>query len=93
MCAAQLPAASPAVVAHLMFDAAADRASAIKLRTGPANGLASSSPPSACAAILAGIRFRAEGGAGGWSVSDITAAYWFTASTCFANPAVTSRAR
>lgn len=40
------------------------------------------------ATILAGIRFRAE--AVPWLVGlYITAAYWFTASTSFANPAVT----
>ena len=39
------------------------------------------------ASILAGIRFRAE--AVPWLVGlYITAAYWFTASTSFANPAV-----
>ena len=40
------------------------------------------------ATILAGVRFRPEGVA--WLVGlYITAAYWFTASTSFANPAVT----
>lgn len=40
------------------------------------------------ATILAGLRFRAE--AVPWLVGlYITAAYWFTASTSFANPAVT----
>jgi glycerol uptake facilitator-like aquaporin len=39
------------------------------------------------AAILAGLRFRAQ--AVPWLVGlYITAAYWFTASTSFANPAV-----
>ncbi len=40
------------------------------------------------ATILAGVRFRPEGVA--WMVGlYITAGYWFTASTSFANPAVT----
>ena len=53
-----------------------------------ASGSRKASPPSgSIATILGGLRFRSEAVA--WLVGlYITAAYWFTASTSFANPAV-----
>jgi len=76
-----------AVVAHLMFEMAPVQFSA-KIRTGPAQWLAEVVAAFGLVwIILAGVRFRAE--AVPWLVGlYITAAYWFTASTSFANPAV-----
>ncbi len=60
-----------------------------KLRAGPAQGLAEFVATfGLIGAILGSLRFRPE--ATPWIVGlYITAAYWFTASTSFANPAVT----
>jgi glycerol uptake facilitator-like aquaporin len=60
----------------------------LKARTGPAQWFAESVATfGLLATILAGIRF--ERAAVPWLVGlYITAAYWFTASTSFANPAV-----
>lgn len=76
-----------ALVAHAMFDLALLQASQT-VRTGAPQWLAEVVATfGLMATILAGLRFRA--GAVPWLVGlYITAAYWFTASTSFANPAV-----
>jgi glycerol uptake facilitator-like aquaporin len=75
-------------VAHAMFAEPIWQVST-KLRAGPAQGLAEFVATfGLVGAILGSLRFRAE--ATPWIVGlYITAAYWFTASTSFANPAVT----
>ncbi|WP_186389097.1 MIP/aquaporin family protein [Stappia sp. TSB10P1A] len=75
------------LVAHAMFELPLLQLSAT-MRTGPAQWLAEGVATfGLLLAILAGLRFRAE--AVPWLVGlYITAAYWFTASTSFANPAV-----
>ena len=75
------------VVAHLMFDLSLLDVS-VKMRTGAAQWLSEAIATfGLTATILAGLRFRRE--AVPWLVGlYITAAYWFTASTSFANPAV-----
>lgn len=74
-------------VAHLMFDLTLLQASTT-VRTGAAQWFAEwVATFGLMAVILGGIRFRAD--AVPWLVGlYITAAYWFTASTSFANPAV-----
>jgi len=76
-----------ALVAHAMFELPLWQV-AQTARTGPGQWLAEVVAAfGLVAAILAGRRFRAE--AVPWLVGlYITAAYWFTASTSFANPAV-----
>lgn len=73
--------------AHLMFELPVIQASAT-VRTGGAQWFAEwVAAFGLMAAILGGLRFRAD--AVPWLVGlYITAAYWFTASTSFANPAV-----
>ena len=76
------------VIAHLMFSVVPVTVG-LKLRSGPeqwfAEGVATAG---LLLVILGGIRHRADAVA--WLVGlYITAAYWFTASTSFANPAVT----
>jgi glycerol uptake facilitator-like aquaporin len=75
-------------LAHAMFSEAILQVST-KLRDGAAQGLAEFVATfGLVGAILGSLRFRAE--ATPWIVGlYITAAYWFTASTSFANPAVT----
>ena len=75
------------MVAHAMFARPLLDAS-LKMRTGGAQWLAEGVAAfGLVAAILAGIRF--ERAAVPWLVGlYITAAYWFTSSTSFANPAV-----
>lgn len=75
------------VVAHLMFDLAPLGLSA-KVRTGPSQWFAEVVATFGLVfTILAGLRFQRS--AIPWLVGlYITAAYWFTASTSFANPAV-----
>src|SRR6266481_877282 len=75
------------MTAHAMFALPLLDAS-LKMRTGGAQWLAEGVAAfGLVAAILAGIRF--ERGAVPWLVGlYITAAYWFTSSTSFANPAV-----
>jgi len=75
------------MLAHAMFALPLLDAS-IKIRTGGAQWLAEGVATfGLVAAILAGIRF--ERAAVPWLVGlYITAAYWFTSSTSFANPAV-----
>ncbi|KAF0135977.1 MAG: Aquaporin-4 AQP-4 [Xanthobacteraceae bacterium] len=75
------------VIAHLMFDLAPLAVSA-KVRTGTAQWFAEAVAAfGLVATILGGLRFAAN--AIPWLVGlYITAAYWFTASTSFANPAV-----
>ena len=73
--------------AHAMFDLSVFQTSST-VRTGGAQWFAEVVATfGLVATILGGIRFRAE--AVPWLVGlYITAAYWFTASTSFANPAV-----
>jgi len=75
-------------VAHLMFEEPVLQISS-KLRDGPAQGFSEAVATfGLIATILGSLRFRPE--ATPWMVGlYITAAYWFTASTSFANPAVT----
>jgi len=76
-----------AALAHMMFEQPALQISQ-NLRSGQGQWLAEGVATfGLVGTILAGIRFRAE--AVPWLVGlYITAAYWFTASTSFANPAV-----
>ncbi len=75
------------LLAHAMFELPLIQASAT-VRTGPAQWLAEVTASFGLMfVILAGLRHRAE--AVPWLVGlYIVAAYWFTASTSFANPAV-----
>jgi glycerol uptake facilitator-like aquaporin len=75
------------MLAHGMFDMSLLAASA-KVRTGPAQWLSEAVAAfGLIVTILAGIRFARPNVP--WLVGlYITAAYWFTASTSFANPAV-----
>ena len=75
------------VLAHLMFELPAVQTSTT-VRTGTGQWLAEVVATfGLVATILTGVRFRPEAVA--WLVGlYITAAYWFTASTSFANPAV-----
>ncbi len=75
------------MAAHAMFDLPLLEAS-LKARTGGAQWFAEGVAAfGLVAAILAGLRFQRS--AVPWLVGlYITAAYWFTASTAFANPAV-----
>ena len=75
------------VAAHLMFEMAPVTVS-LRVRTGPAQWFAEGVATfGLLLAILGGLRTRPE--AVPWLVGlYITAAYWFTASTSFANPAV-----
>jgi glycerol uptake facilitator-like aquaporin len=76
------------IIAHLMF-ALPVLESSLKVRTGAAQWFAEwVATFGLIATILAGIRFAQS--AVPWQVGlYIVAAYWFTASTSFANPAVT----
>jgi len=76
------------VLAHLMFDLA-PLAIGIKPRSGPSQWLAEAVATfSLVLTILGGLRYAPQ--AIPWLVGlTITAAYWFTSSTSFANPAVT----
>lgn len=76
-----------ALLAHAMFELPIWQASTT-VRSGAAQWLAEAVAAFGLVfAILAGLRFRAE--AVPWLVGlYITAAYWFSASTSFANPAV-----
>jgi glycerol uptake facilitator-like aquaporin len=76
------------VLAHLMFDLA-PIAIGIKARRGPSQWLAEAVATfTLVLTILGGLRYAPS--AIPWLVGlAITAAYWFTASTSFANPAVT----
>lgn len=76
------------VVAHLMFNLPLIEASA-HIRSGGAQWFSEAVATFGLViVILAGIRFQPA--AGPWLVGlYISAAYWFTASTSFANPAVT----
>jgi glycerol uptake facilitator-like aquaporin len=82
-----LGAIAGTLLAHLMFDLPLLELST-KVRTGPAQWLSEAMAAfGLIAVILGGIRF--ERNAVPWLVGlYITAAYWFTASTSFANPAV-----
>jgi glycerol uptake facilitator-like aquaporin len=75
-----------ALLAHLMFEAAVWQPSA-HIRTGPAQWLAEAVATFGLLLVVLGHR-RAEDAP--WMVACwIGAAYWFTASTSFANPAIT----
>ncbi len=76
------------VLAHLMFDLA-PLTIGTTARSGPSQWLAEAVATfTLVLAILGGIRYAPQ--AIPWLVGlTITAAYWFTASTSFANPAVT----
>ena len=76
------------IAAHLMFDLPFVALSE-KLRTGPAQWFAEAvATLGLVGVILGGLRYNSS--AIPWLVGlYITAAYWFTASTSFANPAVT----
>ncbi|MGB6792668.1 MAG: MIP/aquaporin family protein, partial [Pseudolabrys sp.] len=76
------------VLAHLIFDLA-PLAIGIKARSGPSQWLAEAVATfTLVLTILGGLRYSPS--AIPWLVGlVITAAYWFTASTSFANPAVT----
>ncbi len=76
-----------AMIAHLMFRLPL-LVTSMKIRTGGAQWFAEAVASfGLIATILAGLRF--ERGSVPWLVGlYITAAYWFTASTSFANPAV-----
>lgn len=76
------------IAAHLMFDLPLVALSE-KLRTGPAQWFAEAvATLGLVGVILGGLRYNSS--AIPWLVGlYITAAYWFTASTSFANPAVT----
>jgi glycerol uptake facilitator-like aquaporin len=76
------------VLAHLMFDLA-PLAVGTTARSGPSQWLAEMAATfTLVLAILGGLRFAPQ--AIPWLVGlTITAAYWFTSSTSFANPAVT----
>jgi glycerol uptake facilitator-like aquaporin len=76
------------VLAHLMFDLA-PLVIGIKARSGPSQWLAEAVATfTLVLTILGGLRYAPS--AIPWLVGlAITAAYWFTASTSFANPAVT----
>ncbi len=76
------------VAAHVMFDVAVIQES-VNARTGPAQWFAEGVATfGLVATILFTLRWRADAVA--YMVGlYITAAYWFTASTSFANPAVT----
>jgi glycerol uptake facilitator-like aquaporin len=88
LAAQQAGAVLGAWAAHAMFAEPVLQVSS-KLRDGPAQVFSEFVATfGLVAAILGSIRFRAE--ATPWIVGlYITAAYWFTASTSFANPAVT----
>lgn len=83
-----LGAVAGTVLAHLMFDLA-PLMIGTQARTGPSQWLAEVVATFALVlTILGGLRFAPS--AVPWLVGlVITAAYWFTASTSFANPAVT----
>jgi glycerol uptake facilitator-like aquaporin len=76
------------LIAHLMFDLA-PLSIGTTARSGPAQWLAEGVATfTLLVTILGGLRYAA--GAIPWLVGlTITAAYWFTSSTSFANPAVT----
>ena len=76
------------VAAHAMFGMAAIEASQ-HVRSGPAQGLSEAVASfGLIATILGTMRFKPDFTAVTVGLY-VTAGYWFTASTCFANPAVT----
>jgi glycerol uptake facilitator-like aquaporin len=75
-----------ALLAHAMFELPLIQAS-VHLRTGPAQWLSESV---ATAGLILVVIGSSGPGEAAWRVSAwIGAAYWFTASTSFANPAIT----
>ena len=76
------------LAAHLMFDAAAFTAST-KVRTGTGQWIAEAIAAFGLVLAIAGCARQSIVVTAGVVASYITAAYWFTASTSFANPAVT----
>ena len=78
-----------AIVAHLMFELPEILTYSQKVRTGPAQWLAEMVATfGLLATIFASVRFKPDAVAMAVGLY-ITAGYWFTASTSFANPAVT----
>jgi glycerol uptake facilitator-like aquaporin len=76
------------LVAHAMFELPFVQSS-MKMRAGPAQWLAEMVATGGLIVVIAGIG-RARPSATPYAVAAwITSAYWFTASTSFANPAVT----
>jgi len=88
--AVQVPAAVAGVwLAHAMFDLPVLQLSE-RVRTGPGQWLAEAVATFALVSvILAGLRNRMEAALPYAVALVIVAAYWFTSSTSFANPAVT----
>ncbi len=79
-----------AVVANLMFDLDAVTLSTHDARRASARGSARWWPPSASLTVILGVVRSARPSAAPFAVAGyIAAAYWFTSSTSFANPAVT----
>ncbi|MBK19457.1 MAG: aquaporin family protein [Rhodospirillaceae bacterium] len=83
-----IAAVAGAIIAHVMFEMSLVEAST-KVRTGPAQWVAETVATfGLLATILGCVRFRVS--AVPYAVGlYISAAYWFTSSTSFANPAVT----
>lgn len=76
------------LVAHAMFELPFVQSS-MKMRSGPSQWLAELVATGGLIVVIAGIT-KARPSAAPYAVAAwITAAYWFTASTSFANPAVT----
>ena len=74
-----------AMLAHAMFELPLLQSS-LHVRTGPAQGLSEAVATFGLLLVVLGCRYRAAP----WIVAAwIGAAYWFTASTSFANPAIT----
>jgi len=88
LCAQLAGAIIGTLLAHAMFDEAIWQLSS-RVRAGPAQWLSEAVATFGLVATIFGaLRWRPDGVA--WMVGlYITAAYWFTASTSFANPAVT----
>lgn len=88
--AVQVPTAIFGVwLAHAMFDLPLLQVG-VKVRTGPGQWLAEAVATFALVTvILAGLRHRAEESLPVSVALTVVAAYWFTSSTSFANPAVT----
>ncbi len=75
-------------VAHLMFAEPLFSAS-VKIRTGPAQWLGEAVATFGLVVVILGCVRQRTGHVAGAVAAYITAAYWFTSSTSFANPAVT----
>jgi glycerol uptake facilitator-like aquaporin len=79
-----------AVLANLMFDESAVKISST-VRSGPGLWLAEVVATAGLVLIITALTRTGRTGHLGWAIGAyITAAYWFTSSTSFANPAVTA---